>query len=62
MTSKKGKMGQKARVSINAQYGWSRMTGDNIEMMNTEQWVNLQEMLDPEKHTILHFKNGKSSI
>ena len=47
MTSKKGKMGQKARVSINAQYGWSRMTGDNIEMMNTEQWLNLQEMLDP---------------
>ena len=36
MTSKKGKMGQKARVSINAQYGWSRMTGDNIEIEDVE--------------------------
>ena len=47
-------MGQKARVSINAQYGWSKMTGDNIEMMNTEQWLNLQEMLDPGK-SIRHY-------
>lgn len=46
MTSKKGKMGQKAKVTVSAQYGWSEMTGDNITMMNTEQWLNLQEMLD----------------
>ena len=59
MTSKKGKMGQKARVSINAQYGWSRMTGDNIEMMNTEQWLNLQEMLDPGKAYDTTFQKRK---
>ena len=49
MTSKKGKRGQKARVSLNALYGWSKMTGDNINMMNAEQWLNFQEMLDPGK-------------
>lgn len=59
MTSKKGKMGQKARVSINAQYGWSKMTGDNIEMMNTEQWLNLQEMLDPGKAYDTTFQKRK---
>ena len=59
MTSKKGKMGQKARVSINAQYGWSKMTGDNIEMMNTEQWLNLQEMLDQGKAYDTTFQKRK---
>mgnify|MGYP001191534903 CR=1 FL=1 len=49
ITSKKGKMGQKPRVTVNAQYGWSKMTGDNITMMNAEQWLSLQEMLDPGK-------------
>lgn len=52
-------MGQKARVSINAQYGWSKMTGDNIEMMNTEQWLNLQEMLDPGKAYDTTFQKRK---
>ncbi|WP_455585473.1 SusC/RagA family TonB-linked outer membrane protein [Bacteroides sp.] len=49
LTSKKGKMAQKARVTVKAQYGWSQMTGDNIKMMNAEQWLNLQELLDPSK-------------
>lgn len=49
MTSKKGKMGQKARISLNAQYGWSKMTGDNASMMNSGQWFNLQEIMDPGK-------------
>ena len=49
LTTKKGKMGQKAKITLNALYGWSRMTGDKANMMNTEQYLNLQEMLDPGK-------------
>ena len=47
LTTKKGKRGQKARVTATAMYGLSKMTGDNVEMMNAEQWLNLQEMLNP---------------
>ena len=47
LTSKKGKRGEKAKINISAQYGLSKMTGDNVTMMNAEQWLNFQEILDP---------------
>lgn len=43
LTSKKGKRGEKAKIQISAQYGLSKMTGDNVTMMNAEQWLNFQE-------------------
>ena len=45
LTSKKGKRGEKAKINISAQYGLSKMTGDNVTMMNAEQWLNFQEIL-----------------
>ena len=47
LTTKKGKRGQKAKVTLSAQYGVSQMTGDRVTMMNAEQWLNFQEVLDP---------------
>ena len=47
LTTKKGKRGQKANVLISAQTGISQMTGNRMEMMNAERWLNFQEVLDP---------------
>ncbi|MBQ7942083.1 MAG: TonB-dependent receptor [Muribaculaceae bacterium] len=47
LTTKKGKRGQKANVVVSAQFGVSKMTGDKMDMMNAEQWLNFQEILDP---------------
>lgn len=47
LTSKKGKRGEKAKISVNANYGVSKMVGDKITMMNAEQWLDFQSVLDP---------------
>nr|WP_297644456.1 TonB-dependent receptor [uncultured Bacteroides sp.] len=60
LTSKKGKRGSKAKVNISAQYGISRMTGDNVEMMNAEQWLNFQEILDPSLKENAAFQSNKN--
>lgn len=44
ITSKKGKFGQRARVSIRANYGWSQMTPDKVEMMNSEQYIKYRDL------------------
>ena len=59
LTSKRGKRGEKAKITISAQYGVSKMTGDNITMMNAEQWLNLQEVLDPSLKTNQSFQSEK---
>lgn len=58
-TTKKGKMGEKPRVTLRAQYGFSKMTGNNLDMMNSEQWLNFQEMLDPGKVYDTSFQKRK---
>ncbi|MDU1891523.1 MAG: SusC/RagA family TonB-linked outer membrane protein [Dysgonomonas sp.] len=47
ITSKKGKMGEKAKVSFKAQYGISKLIDDKVDMMNSEQYFQFREMLDP---------------
>ena len=47
ITTKRAKNGEKARVSLRAQYGVSQITRDNVDMMNTEQYYRFQEILDP---------------
>ena len=59
LTSKMGKRGQKSTVTVSAQYGISKMTGDNVEMMNSEQWLNLQEMITPANKTNAGFQAMK---
>lgn len=60
LTSKRGKRGEKASVTVTAMYGLSKMTGDNVEMMNAEQWLNLQEMLDPTLVNNAQFQQEKA--
>lgn len=38
ITSKKGRFGEKAKITIRAKYGWSQMTPDGVEMMNSKQY------------------------
>ena len=47
ITSKKGKFGEAATVTISAQYGVSQLAADKLDMMNADQWFNFQEMLTP---------------
>ena len=59
ITSKKGKLGEAPSVTISAQYGISQMTEDNLDMMNANQWLNLQEIMDPSKLTDANFQAQK---
>lgn len=45
ITSKKGKFEQKPTVTIRAQYGFSKMVEDQMDMMNSEQYIQFREML-----------------
>lgn len=45
ITSKKGKLGQKANVTLRAQYGFSSIVEDQIEMMNSEQYIQFRDMI-----------------
>lgn len=47
LTSKKGQYGEAPTVTVSAQYGVSQNTGDNVTMMNANQWLDFQEILDP---------------
>jgi TonB-linked SusC/RagA family outer membrane protein len=45
ITSKKGKFGQDAKITIRANYGWSQMTSDGADMMNAEQYVKYRDLI-----------------
>ena len=60
LTSKRGKYGQQAQVSVSAQYGVSKMTGDHMDMMNAEQWFQLQELITPANKANENFQAMKN--
>lgn len=45
ITSKKGKFGEKARVSIRAKYGWSQMVPDKVDMMSSKEYVQYRDLI-----------------
>ena len=45
ITSKKGKFGEQAKVSIRAKYGWSQMTPDKVDMMNSQQYKQYRSLI-----------------
>lgn len=45
ITSKKGAMGERPKVTIRANYGWSQMVEDQAEMMNSQQYLQFREMI-----------------
>ena len=49
LTSKRGKLGQKPTIAVSALWGISKATGNKEKVMNSEEWLTLQEMLDPTK-------------
>ena len=48
ITSKKGKFGEAAQVSVSASYGFSQLAGDKTTMMDANQWMSFQEMVNPD--------------
>ncbi len=60
LTSKRGKAGQTPTITIGAQYGVSKMTGDKVTMMNANQWLDFQELADPGKKNDADFQAMKA--
>ena len=60
LTSKQGKRGEKPTITVSAQYGISKMTGDKVDMMNAEQWLTLQELITPSNKTNAEFQAMKN--
>ena len=60
ITSKRGKFGEAPTVTVSAQYGVSKMTGDNAEMMNANEWLNFQEILNPDLKNSTNFQAEKA--
>ncbi len=62
ITSKKGKLGQKAKVTLRAQYGVSNLIDDKSKMMNSAQYFTFREMLTPYLKTDADWLNHKEII
>lgn len=45
ITSKKGRFGEKAKVTIRAKYGWSQVTPDHVNMMNSQQYKEYRNLV-----------------
>lgn len=45
ITSKKGAFGGRPTVSLRASYGWSQMVEDNVEMMNSQQYIEFRDKI-----------------
>ena len=45
ITSKRGSMGEAPRFTFRANYGWSQMVEDGIEMMNSQQYIDFRNMI-----------------
>ena len=45
ITTKKGKFNGAAKATIRANYGWSQMVSDNVDMMNAQQYMDFRSMI-----------------
>ncbi|MCF0214159.1 MAG: SusC/RagA family TonB-linked outer membrane protein, partial [Muribaculaceae bacterium] len=45
ITSKKGKMGERAKVTVRAAAGWSQRVSDKMTMMNSSQYLGFADMI-----------------
>ncbi len=45
ITTRKGKFNTEAKVTVSAKYGWSAMVKDNVEMMNSKQYVKYRDII-----------------
>lgn len=47
ITTKKGKYGQAPEVSVSASYSMSQLAGDKTEVMDANQWLDFQQVVNP---------------
>ncbi|MDE7116012.1 MAG: TonB-dependent receptor, partial [Muribaculaceae bacterium] len=45
ITSKKGAMGEAPKVTVRANYGWSQMVEDGVEMMSSQQYIEFRDKI-----------------
>ncbi|MDE6369697.1 MAG: SusC/RagA family TonB-linked outer membrane protein, partial [Muribaculaceae bacterium] len=45
ITSKKGAKAQKPKFTLRATYGWSNMASDNIDMMDSKQYIKYRDLV-----------------
>ncbi len=45
ITSKRGAMGERPKVTVRANYGWSQMVEDNVEMMDSKQYIEFRDRI-----------------
>lgn len=45
ITSKKGKFGERSKVTVRASMGWSQLARDGVKMMNSEQYLQFRDMI-----------------
>ena len=45
ITTKKGKFNTEAQVTITGKYGWSAMVQDNVDMMNSKQYMEFRDLI-----------------
>ena len=60
ISTKKAKFGEAATVSVSAMYGISQMAGDHEDMMNANQWLDFQQILNPELANNANFQAQKA--
>ncbi|MDE5638354.1 MAG: TonB-dependent receptor [Odoribacter sp.] len=59
ITTKRGKLGEKPKMQIRAQYGWSQMAVDNLDMMNAQEYLGFRETINPSLKTNAAFQAHK---
>ena len=47
ITSKRGKYGEAATITVSAMYGISQMSGDHEDLMDANTWLDFQQMINP---------------
>ncbi len=60
VTSKKGKFGEAPTISVSAQYSISEIAHDGMDMMNSAQWFQFQEMMSPALANTQSFQDMKN--
>lgn len=62
VSTKKGMKGEKPTISLRAQYGISMLTNYNMDMMNSEQLIQFEEMCQPALKTDPAYQAKKAFI
>lgn len=62
ITTKKGKMGEEATVTVRANVGWSKAVQSKIEMMNSQQYLSFRERMTAEAGVVALSQHEKDLI